>query len=68
MCIRDRFYIIPTYDDNDFGYVNVEVNSEDNGDDNDDDVHDEEDHDHHNSANFEARSSRFSMIIDLENT
>ena len=51
-----------------FGYVNVEVDSHDNGDHNDDDEHDYEDHYCHNSANFQARIFRFSMIIDPENT
>ena len=65
-----QFQIIITHDDNDFCDVNIEVDSDDNCDDNDndDDEHDDEDHYCHNSANFQSRIFRFSMIIDPENT
>ena len=47
------------YDDNDHG---------DDDDSDDDDELDDEDQNANNSANFQARSSRFCMIIDLDNT
>ena len=60
--VWQQFQIIPTDDANVFGYVNVDVDSDDNVDDNDDDdEHDAEDHYRHNSANFQARS--FIIII-----
>ena len=37
-----HYSFIPTDDDNNFGYINVGVDSDDNGDDYDDDVHDDE--------------------------
>ena len=39
----------------------------DNDDNNDDDEHDGEDQNGHNSDNFQARKSRFCMVIELHN-
>ena len=63
-----QFQMILTDDDNDFGYVNVEVDSDDNGDHNIDDEHDVENQTGDFSASFKARSSRFFMVLDLYNT
>ena len=43
-------------------------NDHDNDDDNDNDDEYDEDETHHNSANFEATTSRFCMVIDLNET
>ena len=40
----------------------------DNDDYGDDDEHDDEDQNGHNSANFQARSLTFCMVIDLDNS
>ena len=59
--------IISTDDDNDNG--DDDDNYDDNDDDSDDDNElDDDDQICNNSANFQARSSRFSMMIDLDNT
>ena len=39
-----------------------------NGDDDDDDDDDDENETNHNSANFEATTSRFCMVIDINDT
>ena len=59
--------IISTDDDNDIG--DDDDNYDDNDDDSDDDNElDDDDQICNNSANFQARSSRFIMVIDLDNT
>ena len=65
--------IISTDDDNDHGDDDDDDNYDDNDDDNNDDSDDDNEHDDeyqicNNSANFQARSSRFCMVIDLDNT
>ena len=57
------------------GYYLKDDTNDDDGNDNDDnddvDEHDDDDqngHSGHYSANFQARSSRFCMVIDLYNT
>ena len=61
-----QIQIIPTDDDNDRG--DDDIDADGNGDDNDDDEYADQDHNGHNSANFQARSFRLYMIIDLDNT
>ena len=43
-------------------------NDNDDDNDDDDDEHNGEDQNGHNSDNFQARKSRFCMVIDLNNT
>ena len=42
--------------------------NDENDDDDYDNEHNDEDQNCHNSANFQARRSRFCMVIDLHNT
>ena len=59
--------IISTDDNNDHG--DDDENYDDNDNDSDDDNElDDEDQICNKSANFQARSSRFCMVIDLEST
>ena len=71
---RQQIQIIPTDDENDHG-DDDDGNDDDSDDDDDnddesedDDELDDEDQNGNNSANFQARSSRFCMVIDQDNT
>ena len=54
--------------------INKQTNNDENGDDDhvddedngDDDEHNDEDQNCHNSANFQARASRFCVVVDWE--
>ena len=58
--------IISTDDDNDHGDDDDNYDDNDNDSDDDDNELDDEDQICNKSANFQARSSRFCMVIDLE--
>ena len=66
--VWQQIQIIPKDDDN--KYVDDDVDYDDNDDDsdNDDDELEDEDQNCNNSANFQAESSRFCMVMYLDNT
>ena len=59
---------MPTDDDNYHGDDGDNYDDNDDDDSDDDDELDYEDQNGHYSANFQVRSSRFCMLIDLYNT
>ena len=63
-----QIQIIPTDDDNDHVDNDVDYDDKDGDSDDDDDEVDDEDQNGNTSANFQARSSRFCIVIDLDNT